>query len=520
MLQFKTAYGQAVQDPQNRKCLQVAQNGGQTATPPDPVNVTATGKGFPSNTNIEIEFCQPSDKKTQCTTVTKTKSQLGKVNASFAIGGLEGHVPYSVYGTWPYKPVEMGGAAGDQQGTFTFLDQGNCVSITWDPYGRVFDSQSLEPIPNVKIGLLDSLNPDSYSQIKSNPQTVIEDGAFNFLSKPGTYYLKPIEFPKTYSFTGSPKLNKNYTKAYSKKDGTPSLYKPGEAIVEKAGVPEHRDIPLDPGTNPPSHFPIKNIPGQYNQMVFNTVTEYGGRISHPLSIIALVGKKSLKEVTRTTADKFGLWTIVINNLKIPQDEPLVIKLIKVDLTTGKYDEKTAVITKDVVFEPILRTMTGYVYDSNGVKLKNTSVSVILDGNQKTYYQTKSDKNGFIDIPTNYLPDFPYHISYKAPNNSVISLLLSSFVQQNKSYLEENSSNLMKTKNIKSSTTTPVTQPENNNDDNSVNNINQKTLPNSENQENNQPGNNVIFAIIICVLAAVVAGTVLYVNSKNKSSKRR
>lgn len=510
IFQLRPINGQVIKEAQNRKCLQVTQNGGLTTTPPDPVSITATGKGFPNNTDIEIEFCQPSDKKTQCEVVTKTKSQLGNVNVSFAMGGLQGHVPYSIYGTWPFKQVEMGGASGDQQGTFTFLDQGNCVSITWDPYGRIFDSQSLEPIPNVKVGVFDSLNPETLSQVRDNPQKVLADGAFNFLTKPGTYYLQPLDFPKIYTFSEKTKLNNNYRKAYSKRDGSSSIYKPGIAIVEKAGVPEHRDIPLDPGNNPPSHFPIVNIPGYYTQMVFNSMTEYGGRISHPLSIVVLVGKDSMKEVSRVTADKFGIWKVAVNNSKIPENESLLVKLIKVDLTTNKFDEKKAVLTNDVMFEPILRNISGYVFDNNGKKLVNSRVSVVLDSNGKVYSETKTDNNGVLNIPTNNLPVLSYHLAYKSGDKS-ISLLTTSFANRNKEYLKENNKNLML--NIYPGAKLPA----------NAKNVEINLAKDKDNLEDNKYGganNNIFFAIAICMLAVVTALIVVYLNVKKKSSSRR
>ena len=159
------------------------------------------------------------------------------------------------------------GAGGQQQGTFTFEDT-KCVSIEWDPYGRVFDSQSLEPIPGVQVGLFDNLNPQQLTQTTNNPQIIQQDGTFNFLSKAGTYYLNVLQMPSGYSFVANPRLNANYGKAYSQRNGSPSIYKPGQPIVETAGNPQHRDIPLDPGNSSPSHFPVVNMPGLYEQMVF------------------------------------------------------------------------------------------------------------------------------------------------------------------------------------------------------------------------------------------------------------
>ncbi len=140
--------------------------------------------------------------------------------------------------------------------------------------------------------------------------------------------------------------------------------------------------------------------------------------------------------------------------------------------------------------------------------------------KKVFYQTKTDQYGLIDIPTNYLPVLPYHISYKASNNNTTSSQLSSFVQQNRPYLDSGNTNLMATKNIKSTTVTTATQPSENNNEVNNGNVNQKSPAYSSDQEKNQSNNTIIFTIIICVLVAAVAGAVLYFNSKKRSPYKR
>ncbi len=419
-----------------KKCLKANQAGGQTRIPPSPVTLNLTGQGLPSDQAVKIEFCQPSQKKTQCSVVATVNTTSPFIKTSVTMRDLNGHIPYAFYGAWVEHP-NIVGAGGQQQGTFTFEDT-KCVSIEWDPYGRVFDSQSLEPIPGVQVGLFDNLNPSHLTQTTNNPQTVQQDGMFNFLSKPGTYYLNVSQMPSGYSFTANPRLNGNYYKAYSLRNGSPSIYKPGQPIVETAGNPQHRDIPLDSGDNPPSHFQITNMPGLYDQMVFGSVTKYGGKISHPLSIVSLVGENSGKEYGRTAADKFGYWTIVLSNNDIPA-EPLLIKLIKVDLTTGNADESHARVTHDIIFNPIFRTIKGYVYDTDGQPLKNSEVTIVLDGNGSTYYSTMTDNNGYISITSDNLPVLTYHIAYPQKGTGITTGF---FAAENKTYFKNNNINPM------------------------------------------------------------------------------
>ncbi len=436
---------QEIQQARDRKCLEGPGFTGE-ARLVNPVTVNLSGKGFPSGKTIDIEFCPPggTKEKTQCSVVGTTKAQAGKVKASVTVNDLEQGVWYPFFGSWPHEELPMGKAETQQQGTLTFeqQDSGKCNTIAWDPYGRVFDSQSLEPIPNVKVSVLDKINPDELTQIVNNPQVVKNDGAFNFLTDPGTYFLK-VTAPVVYSFSATPNLNTNYVKAYSKRDGSSSIYKPNEPIIEKAGKPEHRDIPLDPGKNPPTHFLVINMPGNYEQMVFGSKTKYGGKISHPLSIVTLVGSKTKKEIAKTAADKFGYWTILLDNLKIPQNEGLVIKLIKVDLTTGKADEKNARVTDDVTFEPILRTVQGYAYNSSWVVVPNATVQIVREGKNKTHYQTVADQNGYFSIPTDKLPVTSYYVVSETPTSSITERVSTSvFTARNASYLSKNQVNLM------------------------------------------------------------------------------
>lgn len=486
-----------VRGAQKKICLQGKGAGelGKTVSivPSSNMTIDLTGSGFGNANAVYVGLCLPTDQKTVCTTgdpeldkeifgadftvdlknvkadagtwsgykygeretgnlsikvlKNKLKPTGGNISTTVNIDGAQGHFVYPFYGFYqsPTIMLETGGAAGDQQGTFTFDDKNaECTSILWDPYGRIFDSQSLEPIPNIEIKVLSSISPvEKLTQIYGNPQTTVADGAFNFLVEPGTYYLRLINPPTKYLFNSSPNLNSNYYKAYSKRDGTSSIYKPDEPIVEVAKKPEHRDIPLDPGKNPPGHFPMANIVSYgFDQMTFDDSTKYGGKISHPLSMVALVGKNTKKEVTRIMADKFGFWNVSVENKSVPQNEPLLIKLIKVDLTTMKPDEKNGKITNDVIFYPIARKIDGYIYN-NGKIVANTPVVVTLENNNKPFYQTTTNSNGYLSIPSNKLPNFPYNLITKlAGTNLSKSLSTDVFAEENKVYLEKNNINLM------------------------------------------------------------------------------
>lgn len=451
-------------------------------------------------------------------TANKINPINGNVSTAVDMQNILGHFIYSFYGFYQLPTVlDSGAGGGDQQGTFTFGDKGsNCESILWDPYGRIFDSQSLEPIPNVKIKVLSNITPaESLAQVYGNPQTTIEDGIFNFLVDPGTYYLRLVNPPLKYSFTANPQLNANYSKAYSKRDGTTSIYKPDEAIIEKPNIAEHRDIPLDPGNNPPGHYPLINIVADgFNQLASGDFTQYGGRISHPLSKIALVGQKTNKEYARTTADKFGFWGISISNTVIPQDEPLLIKLIKVDLTTMEADEQNAIITKDVTFYPIARKIEGYVYNNKNEVVPNAPVTVNLDANNTPFYLTTADSKGFVSIASKNLPLFAYSLIEKLPGTNIVTRLTPDvFAKENLPFLKSNNLNLMTQDTTNGKAASQNRQKNQNAPLNTNNNGTENNISNSPSQT--KSNNNFIALLIVLIIVVLAISGIIFIYMKKK-----
>src|SRR3990172_2231190 len=327
------------------RCLQASTVNEQTPRPPKTVDLNLTGKGFPSFQDTYIVLCIPPPKNSgrtsyKCSTGSPESDKfifgsdlplsLSPVALEIPPGSSpplpiqaagdtiqtivrmlipQGHVSYAYFGVTVSEPKVIPGQGSTiQYGTFEFQQdpkvQG-CVSIRWDPFGRVFDSQSLEPISNVTVTLLDKNKIFADMPGLSNPEITEADGIYNFFvdikgKDPETFYVSP--FKSTHTFTATPNLNPNYNKAYY------DIYKPGDPIVEAPGVPEHRDIPLDPGTNPP--FRSDPVSMTAAAVRLGRYTRYEGTVSHPLSIITLIGKNSLTEVARTNADREGYWTIL------------------------------------------------------------------------------------------------------------------------------------------------------------------------------------------------------------------
>ena len=495
------------------RCLKAEQVGQKSRIPPPEVDVMLTGVGFPSLHDIYVVLCAAAQKNNnpkaptnyQCTTGNKEYDRLifnanrinsiaplsfevpkgsvpnqkiqaayGKVDLVSHMSNAEGHRKYAFFGVTINEPklVSEDQASTIQYATFQFeQDPAKCLSIRWDPYGRVFDSQSLEPISRVRVSLLDRNKQLVMMPGLFNPQTTEADGLYNFFVyiKEGgkkAFYLNPVPLPPLpHTFTATPNLHPNYVKAYS------DIYKPDELIIEESGIPEHRDIPLDPGTSSP--FRSNPVSMSIASVKIGKFTRYEGSISHPLSIVTLVGKISKNEIARANADKNGDWEILIPNNKIPQNEPLKVEIIKVDLTTltrkdpNNYFAKSAykfllrliksalplinkVSAQDTTptdsnseFQPILSYVEGYAYDQSGNIIANATVKVMLDMTDGVYYQTTADENGFFSIAPENLPIFSYRLEFTSPNSTnPVRTSTAEFAQKNQDHLTTNNIDLM------------------------------------------------------------------------------
>jgi len=209
---------------------------------------------------------------------------------------------------WTPTAVDAGTAGGQQQGTFTFETASKkCVSIQWDPFGRVFDSQTLEPIPNASVTLLFKKNSafvmmtpaDLLGGSITNPQITKEDGQFSFVVPDGEYKLVVNPSP----VTTIANVHTKYTTAYY--DIYPALT--GEVIVEQGGA-QHRDVPV----------PTRNTNTQAKIMDYIATQGQGiiyvqGLVSHPLSTVTTRIKRvytnpvreEMRNGSSVQADKMG-----------------------------------------------------------------------------------------------------------------------------------------------------------------------------------------------------------------------
>lgn len=364
------------------------------------------------------------------------------------------------------------GQGGEQQGTFSFETQSNlknCVSINWDPYGRVFDSKTLEPIPGASVTLFKQRDTGVFSELVpadiiggaiENPYLTKGSGTYSFVIPDGVYKLS-VTHPN-YTFPNNDTvLNNNYIKAYS--DLYPNAT--GVEIVQK-GTIQHRDIPLD-ATNAGNSYPVKLIEFFYNLDKSSNTLLLEGIASHPLTTIRLYSLKTsgilqtpirYKLLKTIAADRYGRFKIAIDQSAFGPTEIFGdMELEKVDLTKntvsksplrelfsfifGRNVNAQQVSLNVIRFNPILSMIKGYAYDLNKTVLPNATTDVYLAYSNKPYYETKTDANGYFDIPSANLPDSPYSLHYLTATGTTQIINTSRFIAQNGSYLEKNGINL-------------------------------------------------------------------------------
>ena len=447
--------------------------------------VRLTGGGFPIARNIYMVGCIMTGGDYRCTTGDPTKDlelaiqkssdhiyEMIDPSSNPVIVGSTGRVTAMVRSTssavtehlfYGVYPADYDTGTGDEGslklGSFTTEDNyRNCVAIRWDPFGRVFDSQTLEPIANVKVTILNKNKAKLNLPGLINPVWTAKTGGFSFFVEPGDYYLEPGDLTD-FSFVSNPSLNPNYKQFYT------NIYKPGQLITEKPGLAEERDIPLVAKG--------KSYKTDINQINFNIVpisgadkTKLIGQVSHPLTIVSFYQDK--KKIGEAITDKYGFYDHTIDSSMIRQDIPIIPRYVKFDFFKEQEINTPAsnnLLVKLVDFinsifgkrisrgydatvsgsgiNLVPRYIEGYAYDKQGNLLKNTNVYIVLMMSKQTVFFTKTDDNGYLKVLPKDLPIFPYFFAVAVPESSdVVYKRTEEFVNENKNYLEQNNINLI------------------------------------------------------------------------------
>jgi len=397
----------------------------------------------------------------------------------------------------------------------------------YDPKGRLFDSQSLEPIPEGEVILLDNLKKIVTLSNFKNPQQVKSNGEFTFWVPNGIYYLEISKKPLDYIWPIElNQVHPNYKKAYycdpevkDEKNQPVSLYINQYPILEYNKL-VHCDVPLSPQSTP-YRSDVKTIDFSIMRTDNNTSTLFAGKVSHPLTKISLKGETTERVVATTTADKLGFWQITLKNSSYPlKGDGLPDRLIavykKIDLTGTNTD---VLEIKGNIFEPILTYVEGYAYSKEGELLPLAKVGYKQLGLNKNVFITTADKSGFFKIPTQYLPSFSYEIVF-LPVNSVKPIILSTseFLEKNLDYLGEKKLNLLT--NINKDIL--LTNIENKSDEQAVNigfdsNENKKSLLQKVNTVN-RTWLIIIVSVLLAFSGVVITVFIRNLNKKNKNEE--
>ncbi len=499
-------------------CLEADRSGGHRAKLYIKPNAAPGEKPLPNHETIIVE-CIATDAGQQCTTGNPTldkelyggsqmSASLGyKFQGLFAANGqtpITQPIPGNPTGTFapviwqdattrsherkwlglnlvePKPDIEMG-QGGEQLGTFDFeFALQKCVTIAWDPYGRIFDSQNLEPVSGASVtllkkrdnGIFSYVNPADPNDVPGgaliNPITTLEDGAYSFVVPDGTYKLS-VQKPG-YAFPAIASLNPNYTKAYS--DIYPTMT--GAEIVQ-TGTIQHRDIPVDAQGGSTSN-PVKVMEYIYESDKLGSVM-IEGRVSHPLAVVNFYSvvpdvndpevKTRYRLVSTVNADGKGRFTAVIDqtDFDVEVNETFgEVEATKVDLTlAGKKQNLLrkalgfvqSLIVKDVgaqesssttlKLDPIPSYLEGYAYNFQGEVIPNARVSIYLDFAKKAYYETTADAEGYFVVNSDYIPFQPYKLRYSTPVGGVITVTTAKFLADNGSYMKENNISAFKPK---------------------------------------------------------------------------
>lgn len=378
----------------------------------------------------------------------------------------------------PKPDVDMG-QGGEQLGTFDFeFALKKCATIAWDPYGRIFDSQNLEPVAGASVTLLKQrdngiftyVNPADPNDVPGgaliNPITTLEDGAFSFVVPDGTYKLSVQK--SGYLFPSTASLNSNYSKAYS------DIY-PEQTGVEivQTGTIQHRDIPLDSQGGAVS-TPAKIMEYIYESDKINSVT-IDGRVSHPMAVVSFYSvvpdandpnvKTRYRLISTTNADAKGRFTATIDqsNFDVEIGETFgEVEATNVDLTLALKKKNLLeqvlgfvekLVVKDVSaqstgstsiqLDPIPTYLEGFAYDANGDVMPNAKVAIYLKFSKKAYYETTTDEEGYFKINSDYIPFQPYTLRYVGATGTLVNVSTARFLTDNRIYLKENDINAYK-----------------------------------------------------------------------------
>ncbi len=422
----------------------------------------------------------------------------------------------------------------------------NCITVYWDPYGRIIDSIMLEPIKGAIISLsnLNNQGNKELTRVENNPLffnplATKADGNFNFAVPPGTYFLNPQHDSFTYPLEDAD-LNQVKSRLLTFDPlgiyiDTNKLYNnPTEKIIEAAGKAERRDIVMKP--NDPNYQGSEPEILQKDIIKNNTTQTISGLVSHPKAIIRAVVNNNT--ITQTSADLRGIFKLEIaNNLLSNSSDNVVLAIEKVSFFSQENDvlgESTTLHpTKQYRIDTIPANMSGFIYDKELKTIPNATVYLLIPSMENTVYATiKADKDGYIKILPKHIPPYEFILKIIDPQNIGTPLIqnVKQFKQVNAVYFAETGADFYQDRsaNYKKPTQETITKIVNETQK-EVKNKNlflKPTKPisesNDQNTENKEatPKNNALGILLVFGLMLVVAVVVGFVIIKKNQQQKQ
>lgn len=384
-----------------------------------------------------------------------------------------------VYAKVPFlTKASTGGDGGLQQATWTMTaSTDNCTIIKWDPYGRVFDTVSLEPISGTSVTLynvangIETMYVDQQNTVKNPSNPTHEDGWYSFVVPTGFYKVKPSLSTHTFA---SPDFGKTLkTNKY-----TDLNY--GETFEEKPGG-AHLDIPMTP-KNPANVFvgPVKNFWDAYPGTTKDIAQIITGKLSHPLTKVSVFGiradGKKTDVLAMTEPDKDGIYRLEIPVAKLQNDVVTKYDVVveKIDPATLKSQAKNGLMDRVVtmigsmvkavsaqqqsytISVPVVpRYVEGYAYDGAGKTIANAQVGVYPTGFTTPYSTTSTDSTGYFKMTSEYLPGQPYYLKFTSATGAVTVQQPAQYIAKNEQLIVQKKVNPYEYKDASGNTKPPV-----------------------------------------------------------------
>lgn len=325
----------------------------------------------------------------------------------------------------------------------------DCVTVYWDPYGRIIDTKTLEPIKSVDVLLrnLDQNGKIIKTEVPGNPffQNPFKtraDGIFTFAVNPGTYFLLPTH--RDFIFPIDEQLVSDTVARLLQFDprgeyvDTNKIYRDiTEPIQEKAGKAERRDILMQPKN--------ENYAGSVAEVVYADLTKSGsnqivdGIASHPKSIV----KASVngRIVAQTQADLRGIFKLSIpSSLLTNENDSVALSVEKVPI--GQL-QSVPESQPPYLLASVPNYVGGYAFNTKMQTVPNAQVDVVVPSMGNLVYSTvKADNNGYVYISQNKIPPYGFTLKIKdGRSGQPLEQTLAQFKKANSVYFAETGNNL-------------------------------------------------------------------------------